>query len=63
MKRTYPPGATPLDPDETAGLLPTSISTQAELNEFAATASLPQELLETVTSPRFMRPTLGSTTR
>jgi Fic-DOC domain mobile mystery protein B len=28
----YAPGATPLDPDEAAGLLPRHISTQAELN-------------------------------
>lgn len=32
---TYPPGATPLDPDAAAGLLP-SIATQGELNEFEA---------------------------
>lgn len=30
---TYPPGATPLDPDEIAGLIPDYITTQAELNE------------------------------
>jgi Fic-DOC domain mobile mystery protein B len=30
----YPPGATPLDPAEIDDLLPSSISTQAELNEF-----------------------------
>lgn len=30
----YPPGATPLDPAEIEGLIPSSISTQAELNEF-----------------------------
>ena len=28
----YPPGATPLDPDEAAGLIPIHISTQADLN-------------------------------
>jgi Fic-DOC domain mobile mystery protein B len=28
----YPPGATPLDANETAGLIPTYISTQGELN-------------------------------
>jgi len=32
MKFEYPVGATPLDPDEAAGLIP-SISTQGELNE------------------------------
>lgn len=30
----YPPGATPIDPDEAAGLLPGHITTQAELNEW-----------------------------
>lgn len=34
MRISYPPGATPLDPDEVAGLVPTSISTQGELNAF-----------------------------
>ena len=28
----YPPGATPIDPDEAAGLVPRHISTQSELN-------------------------------
>lgn len=32
MKFTYAPGATPLDPDEIADLLPIHITTQAELN-------------------------------
>jgi len=31
------PGATPLDPDETAGLIPRHITTQAELNEWEQT--------------------------
>lgn len=30
----YPPGATPLDPDEAAGLIPPHISTQSQLNEW-----------------------------
>jgi Fic-DOC domain mobile mystery protein B len=30
----YPPGATPLDPDEAAGLIPSHISTQGQLNEW-----------------------------
>jgi fido (protein-threonine AMPylation protein) len=30
----YPPGATPLDPDERAGLIPGHITTQGELNEW-----------------------------
>lgn len=32
MKFEYAPGATPLDPDEAAGLIPTHISTQGDLN-------------------------------
>lgn len=34
MKFTYPEGATPLDADECAGLLPKHITTQAELNQW-----------------------------
>ncbi len=30
----YPPGATPLDPDEAAGLIPSHISTHGQLNEW-----------------------------
>jgi fido (protein-threonine AMPylation protein) len=33
----YPLGATPLDPDEAAGLIPTHITTQTELNEWEQT--------------------------
>ncbi len=32
MEFFYPPGATPLDPDEAAGLIPIHITTQADLN-------------------------------
>ncbi len=32
MNFQYTPGATPLDPDEAAGLIPTHIATQSELN-------------------------------
>ncbi len=32
MQFRYAPGATPLDLDEAAGLMPTHITTQAELN-------------------------------
>ena len=32
MEFHYAPGATPLDPDEVAGLVPTHITTQADLN-------------------------------
>ncbi len=32
MELEYAPGATPLDPDEAAGLVPSHIATQAELN-------------------------------
>jgi Fic-DOC domain mobile mystery protein B len=31
---TYPPGATPLDPDEAKALIPRHISTQGQLNEW-----------------------------
>ncbi|MDD2966001.1 MAG: mobile mystery protein B [Desulfovibrionaceae bacterium] len=34
MKLSYPEGATPLDADECAGLLPKHITTQAELNQW-----------------------------
>lgn len=33
FKIDYPPGATPLDPDERQGLIPNYITTQAELNK------------------------------
>lgn len=32
MNFTYPPGATPIDPDELQGLIPPDISTQEQLN-------------------------------
>jgi fido (protein-threonine AMPylation protein) len=32
MEFHYAPGATPLDPDEAAGLVPTHITTQGDLN-------------------------------
>ena len=34
MKLVYPPGATPIDPDEAAGLIPSHLTLQRELNEF-----------------------------
>lgn len=34
MELVYPEGATPIDPDEAAGLIPDHITTQAELNEW-----------------------------
>ncbi len=34
MTPEYPPGATPLDPDEAAGLIPDHITTQGQLNEW-----------------------------
>lgn len=34
LKLEYPPGATPLDPDEAQGLIPRHISTQGQLNEW-----------------------------
>lgn len=33
MNGSQPPGATPLDPDEAEGLIPTHVSTRAELDE------------------------------
>jgi Fic-DOC domain mobile mystery protein B len=36
MKITYPEGATPLDLDEIAGLIPKHITTQGQLNEWEA---------------------------
>ena len=36
LKIQYAPGATPLDPDEADGLIPTSISTRSQLDEFEA---------------------------
>jgi Fic-DOC domain mobile mystery protein B len=43
MKFEYPQGATPLDPDETAGLIPLHITTQAQLNEWEAANILKAE--------------------
>lgn len=37
MQFDYSPGATPLDPDEAAGLIPRHITTQGELNEWEQT--------------------------
>jgi Fic-DOC domain mobile mystery protein B len=37
MEFHYPPGATPLDPDEAAGLLPSHITTQGDLNAWEQT--------------------------
>lgn len=34
MTAVYPPGATPLDPDELAGLIPTHLINQGQLNEW-----------------------------
>jgi Fic-DOC domain mobile mystery protein B len=34
MKFEYPPGATPIDPDEAAGLIPSHLTLQGELNEY-----------------------------
>jgi Fic-DOC domain mobile mystery protein B len=34
MKFEYPSGATPIDPDEASGLIPTHITLQSELNEY-----------------------------
>lgn len=37
MKFVYPAGATPIDPDEAAGLIPSHITLQRELNEWEET--------------------------
>lgn len=37
IKLEYPPGATPLDPDDAAGLIPGHIATQGQLNEWEYT--------------------------
>lgn len=34
MKFEYPPGATPINPDEAAGLIPAHVRLQSELNEY-----------------------------
>jgi Fic-DOC domain mobile mystery protein B len=34
MNFEYPPGATPIDPDEAAGLIPAHVRLQSELNEY-----------------------------
>jgi Fic-DOC domain mobile mystery protein B len=34
MKHEYAPGATPLDPDESQGLIPSHITTQGQLNDY-----------------------------
>jgi Fic-DOC domain mobile mystery protein B len=43
IKFDYPPGATPLDPDEAAGLIPAHITTHGQLNEWEATNILDGE--------------------
>ncbi len=43
MKFEYPSGATPLDPNEIDGLIPSHISTQSELNEWEANNILKAE--------------------
>jgi Fic-DOC domain mobile mystery protein B len=44
MNFEYPPGATPLDPDEAQGLLPAHITTQGDLNIWEQTNILQGEL-------------------
>lgn len=43
MQIKYPPGATPLDPDEIRGLIPLHITTQSQLNEWEAANILEAE--------------------
>lgn len=44
MKWNFPPGATPLDPDEIQGLIPAHITTHADLNEWEQNNILEAEL-------------------
>jgi Fic-DOC domain mobile mystery protein B len=44
MKIQYAPGATPLDPDEISGLIPTHITNQSQLNEWEAANILKAEI-------------------
>jgi len=50
VKFEYPPGATPLDPDDAAGLIPSHIAIQGQLNawEFQSHARLMTDILLTV---------------
>jgi fido (protein-threonine AMPylation protein) len=43
LKFNYAPGATPLDPDEIAGLIPPHITTHQQLNEWEAANILKAE--------------------
>lgn len=44
MKWDFPPGTTPLDPDEIAGLIPTHITTHNDLNEWEQNNILDAEI-------------------
>lgn len=44
MKLEYPLGATPLDPDEINGLIPSHIAMQSQLNEWEAANILKAEI-------------------
>lgn len=44
MKFEYPIGATPLDPDEINGLIPSHITIQSQLNEWEAANILKAEM-------------------
>ena len=50
MKFEYAPGATPLDPDETNGLIPLHITTQTQLNEWESANILKAENWQVSTS-------------
>ncbi len=50
MKFEYPPGATPIDPNEAAGLIPQHLTLQSELNEYEASNIL--EALEWLSERR-----------
>lgn len=63
MKWNFPAGATPLEPDEIAGLLPLHITTQSDLNEWEQNNILEAEVwvtqrqlkLETILEQTFIR--------
>lgn len=52
MKWNFPPGATPLDPEEIAGLIPVHITTQSDLNEWEQNNILEAEIWVTQKIPK-----------
>lgn len=52
LELIYPPGATPLDADEIAGLIPTGVTTVAELNAYES-----EDILDAIDWSERQRPT------